>query len=594
MAEKIDPTWIGYAFDRPVAPERVSAGLDRVATHYGDLVSYPLAVRAGAAGERGIAVVGDVAPLAGWPTLVTDRGLTLASAYPPAGWQRITGAAPSAGSALTLAEAILADPDCAARTLTGPLVAGALSEPEGRLVIVNDCIGAGRLYETRFAEGSIWSNRAAAGHVFAGRAPRPDPEAWLGLAAVGWFFGEATPFASVRKVPRGTVIEVSPEGVRRRATDAVGELVRPDRGRLDEALDAAAEAAVEQARLAASAWSRRPVVHLSGGRDSRLVAAAAMRAGIDAVLRTSDAWPGEADIARQLLAVAPREMEHVVVRDNEESASPETPLMDRAVRTQLLHDGMRQASKIRFDVPLPRDRPDRATMAGWGGEIAHAHYYQDSRQLLKVRLGGTRAVLRRLEESSRKKHLAAHEDAYEAARAGFRERIGEGRRYGLRGADLLDWFYLVERFVNRFEVGADSQTVSVYTSPDFIRAAFATSPRQRLEAHAHGEIIRRLVPAWATIPFYRRPAGPRPQVRRQRLWEEEGDARAVEVIVRARGAWTELFRPERIDEMWAELRAGGGFANWETVFERIVCREAFAALVESVTRSAAVGPPLFD
>jgi hypothetical protein len=358
------------------------------------------------------------------------------------------------------------------------------------------------------------------------------------------------------------------------------------------ALDEAAEAARDQARVAAASWPEPPVIHLSGGRDSRLVAAGAMSAGVEAVFRTSDAWPGEADIARRLLEVAPIRAEHLVVRDEEDSAGPETPLMERAVRTQLLHDAMRQASKIRFDVALPRDRPDRATMAGWGGEIAHAHYYQDSRQLWKIRFGGDRAVLRRLEESSRKRHEAAHPEAYEAARAGFEERVREGREHGLRGADLLDWFYLVERFVNRFEVGADSQSVSVYTSPAFIRAAFSTTPSQRLEARAHHEIIARLVPAWSDVPFYKRPPGPQPRVRRARLWEAPADADALAAIIESRGAWTEMFRPERIDEMWSELRAGGGYANWETVFERIVCREAFESLRAGVAARAGEGPPL--
>ena len=53
-----------------------------------------------------------------------------------------------------------------------------------------------------------------------------------------------------------------------------------------------------------------------------------------------------------------------------------------------------------------------------------------------------------------------------------------------------------------------------------------------------------------------------------------------------------MFRPERIDEMWSELRAGGGYANWETVFERIVCREAFESLRAGVAARAGEGPPL--
>ena len=596
MAEKIDPTWLAYSLARPAPAGRIEAGLERVKAHYGNLVSYPLSVRA-LGGERlGVAVVADSEPTTTWPQFVASNGLALAAAYPPSGWERLTGEVPSESAALRLARVLLEGPETAVSSLTGPMVLAALDEPGGRLVVVNDCIGAGRLYETRLDQGFVWSNRAAAGHLFAGLPIAADTGGWLSLAAVGWFFGDATPITGVRKVPRGTVIQAGGEGTVQRQTTAVGELVNGTgpQGTLDDLFDAAADAAVDQVRLADSLWASRPVIHLSGGRDSRLVAAAAVHARVDAVFRTGDGWPGEADIARRLVELSPRPMEHVVVRDDEESAGPESALMERALRVQLLHDGMRQASKIRFDVALPRERPDRATMAGWGGEIAHAFYYQDSRQLRKVRWGGRRAVLRRLLESSRRKHNAAHDAAYELARSSFEERIREGRDHGLKGPDLLDWFYLTERFVNRFEVGADSQSVSVYTTPAFIRAAFATTPEQRLQAYAHRAIIPRLVPAWGEVPFYRRAAGPRPSVRRRRLWEAEGDARAVEEMIAGRGPWTDMFRPDRITGMWSELRSGGGFADWETVLERIVCRVAFDCFLAAVNERSTQGPPLFD
>ena len=593
MAEKIDPTWLAYAFTRPVGTDRVEHGLARVQAHYGELVTYPQTIEQVTDGRLGVAIVGAAEPLCAWRHFAAADGVAIATAYVPAGWQRLTGDAAPADAALPLARALLRDPGQCASHLTAPSVIAVLDMPAERLLVLNDCIGAGRLFETRLEDGLVWSNRAAAGHLFAGLPISADERGWRLLAASGWFFGDSTPIAGVRRVPRGTVIEAGPGGASRRETGAAGRLVGGDSDGLDDLLDAAAAQAVAHVKLADSLWPDQPVIHLSGGRDSRLVAAAAVVGQVDAVFRTSDNTPGEADVARRLVEVAPRTMEHMVVKTGEDEG-PTTPLLERTVRGQLMHDCMRHVSKVRRDVNLPRSQPNRATLAGWGGEIAHAFYYKDSRQLRKVRRNGNKGVMRRLNESSRKKHAAAHDDAYDLAEAEYEAALREGAAHGLEGPDLLDWLYLVERFVHRFEVGADSQVVSIYTTPAFIRAAFATTPEQRLESHAHRVMIGRLVPAWREVPFYQREPGPRPRLRRKRLWEAPDDAQAIERIIAGSGPWTELFRPERITEMWSELRSGNGFADWETVFERLAFREAFDSFKSAIDQRSAAGPPLFD
>lgn len=594
MAEKIDPTWIAYAFTRPAAQERIEQGLARVHAHYGQLADYEQTVlRADASGCLGVAIVGAVEPLGAWPHFASVPDVAIATAYVPAGWERLVGDIGPADAPLPLARALLSDPDAGARSLTAPAVAGVLDVEAERLLVINDCIGAGRLFETRLPDGFVWSNRAAAGHLFAGVPLEPDERGWQLLAAAGWFFGDSTPMRDVRRVPRGAVIDAGRDGATTRETDAVGGLVTADSDDIAGLLAAAGDRAVAHVRLADSLWADKPVIHLSGGRDSRLVAAAALAGGVDAVFRTSDNNPGEAQVARELVRVAPRAMEHDVVKTGEDEG-PESPLLERTLRGQLMHDCMRHASKVRRDVRLPRSRPNRATLAGWGGEIAHAFYYKNSRQLRKVRRAGTKGALQRVLQSSRKKHEAARGDAYDLAEMEYAAVFREGEGHGLDGPDLLDWFYLVERFVHRFEVGADSQVVSIYTSPEFIRAAFATTPEQRLDSYAHREMIARLVPAWADVAFFKGESGAHPTVRRKRLWEAEGDAEALDEIVAGDGPWAEMFRAERVREMWAELRAGKGYANWETVFERIAFREAFEEFRRVVDRHAARGPALFD
>lgn len=593
MAEKVDPTWIAYAFPRAVDAERLEGALARVKAHYGSLVSYPLSVQSSPAGSVGVAVIADVEPRCAWPHFTSAEEVTLATAYAPSGWERLTGSLAPSEAPIPLARALLADPARAAESLSPPSVLAVLDDSAERLVVVNDCIGAGRLFETKVGDGVVWANRAAAGNLFAGRPVAADERGWQLLAAAGWFIADSTPFEGVRKVPRGAIIEATRDGLQTRESGAVGRLVGDGGRELESLYGAATEQAVEQVRTAAALWPERPAIHLSGGRDSRLVAAAAVAGEVDATFRTSDNAPGEADVARRLVELAPRPMEHHVV-NTEEGGSPEAPLLERALRGQLLHDAVRHASKIRNDVNLPRGRPNRATLAGWGGEIGHAFYYQDKTQLRRLRFRGRKRALTRLLESSRKKHDAAHEAAYELAGREYDALLREGEANGLRGPSLLDWAYLTERFVHRFEIGADSQGVSVFAAPAFIRLAFALEPEQRLAAEAHSELTARLVPAWRDVPYYKRPPGPRPQLRRRRLWEAEDDARALEELIAGGGWWTELFRRERITEMWEEVRSGGGFADWETVFERLAFCAAFDGYRATIDQRAELGPPLVD
>ena len=594
MAEKIDPTWIAYALDRPADAGRIEQGFERVKAHYGRLASYEQTVRlADSGGRLGVATVGAKDSLSAWPHFAADPDVAIATAYVPGGWERLVGDLEPGAAPLPLARALLSDPARGVEGLTAPTLAGVLDCQAARLVVVNDFMGAARLFETRLDDGYVWSNRAAAGSLFAGIRIEPDERGWRLLAAAGWFFGDSTPIRGVRRVPRGAVVEAARDGVRTTETGVIRRLVSGDSDDYRNLLREAGDHAVGHVKLADQLWPEPPVVHLSGGRDSRLVAAAAVAGDVEAVFRTSDNTPGEADIARRLVAAAPRAMEHDVVKTGEDEG-PKTPLLERTYRGQLMHDCIRHASKVRRDVNLPRSRPNRATLAGWGGEIAHAFYYKNSRQMRRVRRNGKKAAMKRVLESSRKKHGAAHDEAYELAEMEFGATFDEATSFGLEGPDLLDWFYLVERFVHRFEVGADSQVMSIYTSPSFIRAAFAISPEQRLESHAHREMIAALVPAWAEVPFFKRESGPRPRLRRKRLWQAEDDAREIERIIADDGPWTEMFRPDRVRELWYELRGGEGFADWETVFERVAFREAFERFRRSVDEVAGKGPPLFD
>jgi len=594
MPENIDPTWLAWSLDKPAGEERLAAGLDRVERHYARLVDYPLERRARAEGALGVAVIGDADSRCLWPDFAEDAQVATATAYAPTGWERLCGETDPGSAPLPLARALLDRPEAAA-SLNAPAVIAVLDRSAARLLVAGDAIGAGRLYELRFDGGTAWSNRAGALPLFAGVEPVADPRGWRILAAASWPLADSTPLAGVRKAGPGACIWASSDGIYRKAIDGPADLAAGHGRKFSEQAEEAAAQAQALAATAGRLWGAEAEVDLSGGRDSRVVAAAAVAAGIDTRIHTSDVNPGEADVARKLVAAAPRTLDHRVKRAADSEVRPRaTPLLERARNVHLIHDGMRHPQKLRGEMAMPRRRPEGATLSGHGGEIAHGFFYKNKREARRLRRGGDDALVERVMRFFAKGIGAARPDAVEEARAAVEESFERGRSLGLEGPVLLDYFYLVDRFAHRSGAGADAERVSVFTVPAFIRAAFSLTPEQRVGARLHAAMIERLVPEWSAIPFYEAEGSPMPRVRRLRLWESPDDAAAIEALLDGGGSWEELYEPDRLRDAWRELRAGGGAAKWESAFEGIAYRAAYDDYLAELSAAAAVGPPLTD
>ena len=186
----------------------------------------------------------------------------------------------------------------------------------------------------------------------------------------------------------------------------MAELVSPRKAPFEESLAAAANQAIGLARNVEALFSRRVQIDLSGGRDSRLSAAAACAAGIEHHLRTGDRVPGEVAIAKRLVETAPRRLRHRI--SHPERGKPSDELRERLRNLHLIHDGMRQAQEVRTRTSLPRPAtPVRPVLSGHGGELAHGFYYANAAQLRKIRAGGEGATLKRLERAGRRYASAA-------------------------------------------------------------------------------------------------------------------------------------------------------------------------------------------
>lgn len=587
----VEETWLAYALRRPADLAAIRERLARVEAHYQGLVVEPLRRDESLGPAEGLVLWQRADDRLGWPLWSEDASVVAAATAVPTGWNRLVGQLAPQDAARELARALDERPERGMR-LNPPFVIGIRNENESRLRILNDALGIGRLYEMRTAEGWVWSNRLGALPIFAGARPEADPRGWGILAAAGWFLGDSTPIAGARKVPAGTVIEVGTGAdgaeVAHRATEERESALVAPRGRPS---GAAGDAAAQVSALAAAlgeVWAVAPVIDLTGGRDSRVSASGAINAELEAHFKTVDNEAGEVDVVRRLIAAAPRPLTHIV--NKPETEDPADDLASRLEAIHLVHDGMRNPQEVRRPTELPHSGVVAPSMSGHGGEIGHGFYYANRRALWQLRRGGFDGLIERLMVAARRRHAAAAEDAYAAYREECERVLRAGAEAGLEGPSLLDYFYLAERLPHRSGLGARSGRYSACVLPAFVRAAFDLKPTQRLKAKLHTEVVAQLVPEWQGIPFFVSGSGRMPATRRARIWEKEEHAAEITEMIEAERGWPEMFDPERIRRMWAEVREGGGSADYEHVFYRLVWRVGYEDHLERLT-AAATGSP---
>ena len=592
----IQNTWVAYAFDRDVGVERVRAGLSRVEAHYSPLYGEPLVAHARVDGAVGMALWHPADDRLRWPLWTERAGLAVASTNAITGWERVVGDADAPAAAAEVGEALASDPDRLA-LLNPPFVIAVHDDRAGSLTIVNDSIATARLYELRTDAGLVWSNRLGALPLFAGVAPAADPEGWAIHAATGWFLGETTPIRGARKVAPGTAIVARKAGgpagaaqVSRRQTDAVSRLVQPRRVSFRRSAADAAGQAAGLARSIDSVWSVKPTVNFSGGRDSRVSAAGFIAGGVDAEFRTMDIEPGEAELARDLIAAAGRPVAHTIAEP--EQGEPGEHLRDRIGAIHLMHDGIANPmSALQATVRLPQRNLPRPLVTGHGGELGHGFYYSRA-TLSELRAGGTAELVGRLERAGRRRHSAATEGAYGAYLGEIERTLEVGRSYGVAGPNLLDYYYLAQRLSFRAGLGSRNDRYSACATPAFIRACFDLTPRQRLKAKLHRRVVGLLVPSWKRIPFFRSGAGRTREMNRDRIWAKPRHAGELGELISDESSWAEWFDAARVHEMWDEARDGGGHPHYESVFMRLAWRACFEDHLRLLASRASGGPQI--
>jgi asparagine synthetase B (glutamine-hydrolysing) len=373
-----------------------------------------------------------------------------------------------------------------------------LWERGSALEVSADAMGAYPVYLAEGADGMEWaSNNAELLRDLIGSRD-VDPAVVASLVGGGWSLSGDPVWQGVRRLPRGQVRRFggASGGPRRLpVTEIVAMLGRG----LD--VDAAARDLVDVTRELAS-WPGRPnVVPVTAGRDSRLVLAAALRAGVEFTTNTGGR-PGEADVdvGRELARIAG--VAHELIPDDPHGA---------------LHSHWRRAAELlgltaagtasvadAVGFPHgPREGPLPLWHSGQGGEIARGYY------AARVR-GGTPASLADslygafvMRRPHRSELLSA--DGEQIVRGQIAAFVGEVTDAGASPADVPDLFYLLRRMgtwagPTHGAVEYVRDTTSPLWSERMLPHLLALPARERAAEELHRRLLERLAPELAAAP----------------------------------------------------------------------------------------------
>ena len=363
------------------------------------------------------------------------------------------------------------------------------------------------VYLAEVPSAVVVSDRACWAAAVAGRLREPDPVMVAAFLALGYPLGAATPFRGVRAL-----------GARQRATATGGRLVvTADRGDSTGAgsYNSVAAALVDEVRPLAG-LSAPVELSLTGGKDSRLIAAALTAAKVPFLARTHG-FASHPDVIVAAMIARELGIEHVVTEPRpptrEQAADQalqhtgdEADLLARLRSAVLVSDGMLSAFE-NVGRPDPVVTAEPVQTGGHGGEPLRGGYapaaWSDRRLLGSARAWSEtrgaelfrRMVTRRL---GLLRPAAAGE--YLASLTPFAATLPRGP---LRA---LDDFYLANR-AGRWSAAARqaylirSPLVQPFFSDRVVQAARAVPLPDRITDRLHRGVLSALAPELLDLPL---------------------------------------------------------------------------------------------
>jgi hypothetical protein len=427
---------------------------------------------------------------------VDDRGIRLTAGRVRAKGRRWT--APHTWADEHAARLRLEPVEAVLDSLTGQFQLLSL-DGEGRGVLAGDPLGYAFTFHAADDDIDVFASGAglaAAALTPLGRRPERDPTSTSWFVYAPYHVGAGTGYAGVELLREGTVVPFEPG---RRPVAGGRPAPWLDGAPLagcgrEQLLDRIVESVADEMQAALALDADERIVDLTGGKDSRLMLAVALLAGLADRCTFATFGPetlGDVQVARQIA-----DRFALTHRWGLDDRAPVEDHFDRDVRA------FSRATAALVNVwhtKRPRQPTGRVRVSGSFAEVLRAHTPIRSRRPVIDTLA-TRQVRR-----FRQRFLPLlHDDIADRLDAVVVAEMTDDPRGGSDALDLFETFQARNRtrkfWGPLFELESDER-IWPLVEVDTVRAAFALGGAERQIERVHYEIIRRASPDLAAIPF---------------------------------------------------------------------------------------------
>jgi hypothetical protein len=397
----------------------------------------------------------------------------------------------------------LQPPEAWSDVLDGRCVVARYDDASSTLDLYTDALGACHIYSTSNGGTQWFSNSAELLRRIIG-SRITNPLVLASLVGCGWSLGGQPIWQDVRRLPRGAIYRFDLEGESHRQllpTSVLGSFF--ERGFVAEA---AARTLVAVVRALIDWPARTSSVSLTGGRDSRLVFAAALQAGIEfetrIIVAKSDRETPDVQTARILCETEGRALTLAYSRNVATVEDAAQALRLCAPGTFTLDLAWNALNRPRGS-GLPDDELDEPLTlmhSGHGGELARLYYGSGDDRPAAV-------------EQSLYRHITPlwprppiSKEGEQLIKAYLSTWVHEQLGAGVAPAHLPDLFYLLERMGNwvgggnGFDEYMTDLTSPLWT-PRLLPHEFGLPETERSRELFHFHVLNALGPRLARVPF---------------------------------------------------------------------------------------------
>ncbi|WP_377019616.1 hypothetical protein [Brachybacterium sp. GCM10030252] len=451
------------------------------------------------------------------------------------------------------------------------------------LKIVNDRLGMVRLYSFDVPGfGHVWSSRPGLAHVFGGLAPRFEQSTWNDMATLGWSSEGRAHLGNGRQLTASTRIHVAPDGTTSTTSDRDRWIHSTGSGDIPTL----AEGAHGMLRSLASAswWAGKPIADLSGGKDSRVTAAAALRAGVIDAVRTVNTDSGEVETARELLRLTDFPVEHRVDQVLEPK-KPKGRVLDRYISFQRAWEGAYNARSAYRTNQFEGFRPSSAPrINGLGGEAVQGMTLLSPGWREKLEGKGPELGRERLAAMIKSGGPGVTSDGIDDSIQSSLRFADEAEGLGMTTSFMVvDFFYNFSKMPYWSMPQATESTLLPFYAPQMIPRVISAMFKPSIEyGRLHRDILREILPEWSQVPFYKGSAKTRAT---PWMWENEDWSELSETILDGVSG-LDTFSEPSVRKFVEDAEAGKGNVRFELVFSRAMWELSFREYAQEVARLA--------